>query len=105
MANLVGLTVARNSRAGVDVRRAGVRGAAGPLTMYGSSEMHSSVQKGVELLGLGSEGLAVLPVPPAYEIDVAALEKMIWEDRAAGCQPVCVIGNAGTVNTGALDDL
>jgi glutamate/tyrosine decarboxylase-like PLP-dependent enzyme len=73
--------------------------------MYGSSEMHSSVQKGVELLGLGSEALRVVPVTPAYEIDVAALEKMIWEDRAAGCQPVCVIGNAGTVNTGALDDL
>lgn len=105
MANLVGLTVARNSRAGVDVRRAGVRGAAAPLTMYGSSEMHSSVQKAVELLGLGSEALRIVPVTPAYEIDVAALETMIREDRAAGCRPICVIANAGTVNTGALDDL
>jgi len=105
MANLVGLTVARNARAGVDVRRAGVRSATGPLTVYGSSEMHSSVQKAVELLGLGGEALRIVPVTPAYEIDVAALEKMIREDRAAGCRPVCVVGNAGTVNTGALDDL
>src|SRR4029450_11330225 len=105
MATLVGLTVARNSRAGVDVRRAGVRGAAGPLTMYGSSEMHSSGQTGGELLGLGSEALRIVPVTPAYEIDVAALETMIREDRAAGCRPICVIANAGTVNTGALDDL
>jgi aromatic-L-amino-acid/L-tryptophan decarboxylase len=105
MANLVGLTVARNSQAGVDVRRAGVRGAAGPLTVYGSSEMHSSVQKAVELLGLGSEALRIVPVTAAYEIDTGALERMIREDRADGCRPICVVGNAGTVNTGALDDL
>jgi glutamate/tyrosine decarboxylase-like PLP-dependent enzyme len=105
MANLVGLTVARNSQAGVDVRRAGVRGATGPLTVYGSSETHSSVQKAVELLGLGSEALRIVPVTAAYEIDTGALERMIREDRADGCRPICVVGNAGTVNTGALDDL
>ena len=105
MANLVGLTVARNARAGFDLRRAGVRGAAGPLTVYGSSEMHSSIQKGVELLGLGSDALRIVPVTSAFEIDIAALERMIREDRAAGCRPICVVGNAGTVNTGALDDL
>jgi glutamate/tyrosine decarboxylase-like PLP-dependent enzyme len=105
MANLVGLTVARSARAGFDVRRRGVRGASGPLTVYASVETHSSVQKGVELLGLGSEALRLVPVNAQFEIEVGALERMLREDRAAGCRPICVVGNAGTVGTGAIDDL
>jgi len=105
MANLVGLAVARSARAGFDIRKRGVRGATGPLTVYGSVEMHSSIQKGVELLGLGSDALRQVPVNAEFEIDVAALERMVTEDRTAGCRPTCVIGNAGTVGTGAIDDL
>ena len=105
MANLVGLAVARQARAGSDVRRRGVGAAGGRLTLYGSAEMHSSIQKAVELMGLGSEALRLVPVDAAFEIDIAALEEMIARDRADGCRPFCVIGNAGTVNTGAIDDL
>jgi glutamate/tyrosine decarboxylase-like PLP-dependent enzyme len=105
MANLVGLAVARHECAGVDVRRGGVRAAAGRLTVYGSREAHSSVQKAVELLGLGSEALRLAPVDPEFRVDIAALAGMVREDRARGAIPVCVIGNLGTVNTGAIDDL
>lgn len=105
MANLVGLTVARNSMAGYDIRREGVQAAARRLTVYGSREMHSSVQKAVELLGLGSDALRLVPVNSDFEIDVAGLTAMIVADRANGDQPICVVGNAGTVNTGAIDDL
>lgn len=105
MANLVGLAVARNTRAGYDIRQRGVREAPGPLTVYGSVEMHSSIQKAVELLGLGSEALRLVPVDAEFEIDVSALERMLRDDRAAGCRPICIIGNAGTVGTGAIDDL
>jgi glutamate/tyrosine decarboxylase-like PLP-dependent enzyme len=105
MANLVGLTVARNVGAGVDIRKTGVRGAAGRLTIYASTETHSSVRKAAELLGLGTDGLRLIPVHDDYTIDVAALERAVAEDRAAGHRPVCVVGNAGTVNTGAFDDL
>jgi glutamate/tyrosine decarboxylase-like PLP-dependent enzyme len=104
VANMVALGVARNSRAGVDVRKHGVR-AAPPLAVYGSEELHSSVQKSVELLGLGSESLRLVPVSDRYEIDVAALERMIAADRAAGVRPLAVVGGAGTVKTGAIDDL
>lgn len=105
MANLVALTVARNAAAGVDVRQHGVRAAPGALTMYASTETHSSVRKAVELLGLGTDGLRLIPVHDDYTIDVRALERAVEEDRAAGFRPVCVIGNAATVNTGAFDDL
>jgi glutamate/tyrosine decarboxylase-like PLP-dependent enzyme len=105
MANLVGLTVARNTKAGFDLRREGLQAISRRLTLYGSREMHSSIQKAVELLGLGSESLRMISVNADFEIDLTALEKAIAEDKAAGHQPFCVIGNAGTVNTGAIDDL
>ncbi|HET8623535.1 MAG TPA: pyridoxal-dependent decarboxylase [Gemmatimonadales bacterium] len=105
MANLVGLAVARHVYAGVDVRRVGVRGASGPLTVYGSRELHSSVQKAVEMLGLGSDALRFAPVDAEYRVDVAALAALIRQDRAAGAVPICVVANLGTVNTGAIDDL
>ncbi|MGE5925889.1 MAG: pyridoxal phosphate-dependent decarboxylase family protein [Gemmatimonadota bacterium] len=105
MANLLGLAVARNARAGYDVRKDGVRGAPGPLTVYGSSEIHSSIQKTVELLGLGHGALRLIPVNDRFEMDIGALEAAIAHDRAAGCVPIAIVGSAGTVNTGAFDDL
>lgn len=105
MANLVCLAVARNAMAGFDIRKLGVAGARRPMTLYASSETHSSVQKAMELLGLGDDACRRIPVNDQYEMDLAALEKAIGEDRAAGRQPFCVVGNAGTVNTGAIDDL
>jgi glutamate/tyrosine decarboxylase-like PLP-dependent enzyme len=105
MANFVGLAVARNARAGADVRRDGVAAAPRRLICYSSVEVHSCVQKAVEALGLGGTALRAVPVNAAYEIEVAALEEMIAADRAAGLQPLCVIGNAATINTGSVDDL
>jgi glutamate/tyrosine decarboxylase-like PLP-dependent enzyme len=105
MANLVALAVARHVHARVDVRALGVRAAAGPLTVYASRETHSSVQKAVELLGLGTEAYRLVPVDGEYRVDVAALAQRLRTDRAGGAIPVCVIGNLGTVNTGAIDDL
>jgi aromatic-L-amino-acid decarboxylase len=75
------------------------------MTVYGSEEMHVCVQKAVEMLGLGSDNLHKIPVDGEYRIDVNALEERIHEDRASGLEPFCVVGNAGTVNTGSFDDL
>lgn len=104
MANFVALAVARNAQAGFDIRRQGLS-ASTPLVVYGSVEMHSSLLKAVELLGIGNQNFRRLPVNDAYEIDVQALREAIVSDRAAGLHPICLIGNAGTVNTGAFDDL
>src|SRR5512143_1229378 len=105
MANFVGLAVARNTQAGFNVREKGVAAAPQPMTFYGSVEMHSCQQKAVELLGLGNEALRRIPVNADYQIDLGALDRAIQADRAAGYHPLGVIGNAGTVNTGAIDDL
>jgi glutamate/tyrosine decarboxylase-like PLP-dependent enzyme len=89
----------------VDLRSDGVQGLPARTTWYASSEVHSCVQKALELLGLGSRALRKVPVDAAFRIDLPALEAMIAADRAAGLEPRCVIGNAGTINTGSVDDL
>jgi glutamate/tyrosine decarboxylase-like PLP-dependent enzyme len=104
MANLVALTVARNRYAGAQVRETGLWSKAAPLTGYTSAEAHHSVSKAFEMLGLGSSQLRRIPVDGACRIDLAVLEKAIEADRH-GFQPFCIIGTAGTVNTGAIDDL
>ncbi len=105
MANLVGLTVARNKMAGFNVRKDGLQGNRERIIFYTSAEAHTSVQKAVELLGLGSNSLRRVPVDEEFRIDLDALDTAISRDREEGHRPACVIGNAGTINTGAIDDL
>jgi aromatic-L-amino-acid/L-tryptophan decarboxylase len=106
VANLIGLAVARNVRAGFDVRADGLQRPGTPrLLVYGSTETHSWAKKGSELLGLGDRAFRRIPVNAGYEVDLAALRTTIAADRATGHRPFCVIGNAGTINTGATDDL
>jgi glutamate/tyrosine decarboxylase-like PLP-dependent enzyme len=104
-ANLLGLAVARHAGAGFDEREQGLSAAPAPLVLYGSEETHLCVTKAVELLGLGRRALRRVPVNERYEIDLAALAQAIEADRLAGLRPFCVVGNVGTVNTGAIDDL
>jgi aromatic-L-amino-acid decarboxylase len=105
MANVLGLTVARNMRAGFDVRADGLQNSQPRLLVYGSTETHGWLKKACELLGLGASAFRRVPVNDRFEIDIGALTDMIMADRAAGHRPFCVVGTAGTVNTGATDDL
>ena len=103
--NLIGLAVARNSKAGYNLRKEGLSAAQNKMTIYASEEAHSSIQKAVELLGLGSNSLCKVPVNNSLEIDLEALKAAIKRDRQRGDQPFCIVGVAGTTNTGAIDDL
>jgi len=105
MANLVGLAVARNTQAGFDIRKLGMQGSAQRMMIYASTEVHSCSQKALELFGMGSDSLRKIPVKSDYTIDMDALQKAIDDDRQAGHRPICVIGTAGTINTGSVDDL
>jgi glutamate/tyrosine decarboxylase-like PLP-dependent enzyme len=105
VANIIGLTVARNAKAGVDVREHGVAAIEKALRFYGSDQLHSCHRKAVEVLGLGNRALRRIPTDAGLRIDLNALRAAIAEDRAQGFRPACVIGTAGTVNTGAIDDL
>jgi aromatic-L-amino-acid decarboxylase len=112
MANLLGLAVARHAaleRVGVNVREQGLQpvsdSPAPRLVCYGSTEAHSWARKAVELLGLGNSALRRIPVDAEYRMDIRRLEKAVARDRKAGALPCCVLGTAGTVNTGASDDL
>lgn len=103
--NLIGLAVARNTMAGYDVRGRGMKDAPGQMTIYCSEEAHSSIDKAVELLGFGDDSLRRIPVNESLQIDIPALARAIRLDRTSGHHPLCIVGVAGTTNTGAIDDM
>ncbi len=104
-ANLTGLTVGRNiffEKEGI--RKKGLFGHK-PFTVYASEEVHSCVDKSVDLLGIGTDHLRKIETDAHFKIRLDLLEKQIQEDITNGFRPFCLVGNAGTVNTGAIDDL
>ena len=103
-ANLMGLAVARTQRCGWNVKNEGL-GDQSRLTAYCSAETHSCLAQSMRLLGMGSDQLRNIPVDEAFRLRVDALEAAIESDLAAGCRPFCIIGTAGTTNTGAVDPL
>jgi glutamate/tyrosine decarboxylase-like PLP-dependent enzyme len=90
---------------GLEHKRRGFFDAGPPLRCYCSAEGHSSIIKAIEACGIGSDHLVVIPVDERHRIRIDRLQAAINEDRAAGLRPFLVIANAGTVNTGAFDDL
>jgi len=103
MANFMALLVARTAALGPQVREGGLAGE--PLTAYASAAAHGCVVQAADLAGLGRGALRRIPFDAAHSIDIGALRRRIAEDRAAGFKPFLVTGSAGTVDTGAIDDL
>ena len=73
--------------------------------LYASAEAHHSLDKSVGLLGLGRKALQRVAVTDRIQLDLAALQASIRQDRAAGHKPFCVVATAGTTNSGAIDDI
>ncbi len=105
MANLIAVLIARDAALGVEARRGGVAAGKKRLSAYASAAVHSCVAKAMDIAGLGSDALRLIPVDSRYRINLAALAEAIERDRKAGCTPFFVVGTAGTVNTGSIDDL
>jgi glutamate/tyrosine decarboxylase-like PLP-dependent enzyme len=105
MANLVALTAARDHALGSAARAEGLQGGGAPLVLYTSEEAHSSIDKAVSILGLGTNNLRKLPTDERFRLRLDALAAAVVADRAAGRRPFCVVASAGTVTTGAIDPL
>ena len=105
MANLLGVLIARTHALGVDVRRTGVASSGKRLVAYTSAAAHGCIAQAMDLSGLGIAALRLLPTDDHHQIEIAALTEAIARDRKAGLTPFLVVGTAGTVDTGAIDDL
>lgn len=103
-ANMNGLVAARVAKAGFDVREDGL-GAGPPLTIYGGAETHSWIYKACEIMGLGRKAFRRIPVDANYRMDLEQCRAAIVADLVQGYRPIAIVGTAGTVNTGATDDL
>ncbi len=105
MANLVGVVIARDVALGFEVRCAGVAANTKRLTAYTSVAAHTCIRKAMDIAGIGSDALRLIPTDHRHRIDLSALEKAVEADRREGFTPFLVVGTAGTVDTGAIDDL
>jgi aromatic-L-amino-acid decarboxylase len=105
MANLMAVLVARTSALGRSVRKRGIGDEGALLTAYTSKAAHGCITKAMDIAGFGSNALQCIEVDRFHRIDVAALRARIASDRDAGLKPFLVVGSAGTVDIGAIDDL
>jgi aromatic-L-amino-acid decarboxylase len=105
LANLIGILNARDAELGFQVRCAGVAGGSKRLSAYTSRAAHGCIEKAMDMCGIGSDALRLIPTDRRYRIDLDALEKAIDADRRAGLSPFLVVGTAGTVDTGSIDNL
>ena len=105
IANLNALIVARNSYKNGITRKQGLKNTDGQLVVYCSTETHNCIFKAVETIGIGSDFLRKIPVDDNFEINIISLQDQINADKKMGLVPFCIVGNAGTVNTGAIDPL
>jgi aromatic-L-amino-acid/L-tryptophan decarboxylase len=105
MANFIAVTIARDVAFGFGVRRSGLVAEEKKLTAYGSTAVHGCISKAMDMSGVGSDALRLIATDSRHRIDIDALERAIKQDREAGLTPFLVVGSAGTVDTGAIDDL
>jgi aromatic-L-amino-acid/L-tryptophan decarboxylase len=96
LANLIAVVTARHSRLPPDFLRG---------VVYVSEEAHHSVRKAALIAGLGAERVRVLPVDDSYRLPPSVVEEAVRADRARGLLPFMLVASAGTVGTGAVDDL
>jgi aromatic-L-amino-acid decarboxylase len=105
MANLNALYMAHRVKSNDETSRRGLWAAGRPMTVYSSDQVHMSVVKAADVLGLGREQVHLVPTDERLRLDVRRLRERIESDIQTGLRPFCVVANAGTVNTGAVDPL
>jgi len=105
MANLIALLVAHRTKSSANIAGQGIHADSAPMTIYASDQIHLSIPKAADILGLGRNQVRLVKSDERMRIDLKVLRKLIEGDQKAGLHPFCVVGSAGTVNTGAIDPL
>jgi aromatic-L-amino-acid/L-tryptophan decarboxylase len=105
LANLNALFIALRIKGGVDVSRRGLWNRESPMTIYASDQAHFSIVKAADALGLGRDQVRLLKADGRFRLDARLLREHLDSDIDAGFKPFCVVANAGTVSTGAVDPL
>lgn len=105
MATIVGLAAARNAHADWDVEEEGLGSEGARFRLYASEATHGCIHKALRLLGFGRRALRTVPTDGQGRMRLDQLDRIVREDRDQGLRPWAVVGNAGTVNRGAVDDL
>ncbi len=103
VANLMNIAVMRKMKGASNLSKEGIYGNK-RMRVYVSQEAHSSIDKAMDVLGLGTNNLIKIKTKN-FKIDTHLLTKTIKEDIRKGHQPIGVIGIAGTTNTGSVDPL
>ncbi|GGC62064.1 pyridoxal phosphate-dependent decarboxylase family protein [Undibacterium terreum] len=105
MANFIGTLVARTRKLGADVRTDGVAASAQRLSAYTSARAHGCIAQAMDLAGLGRDMLRLIPVNEYGQMDLSVLAAQLKVDSERGFTPFLIVGTAGTVDAGAIDDL
>lgn len=105
MANLNALLIAHRVKAGGEASRKGLWKTGTPMTVYASEQVHFSIVKAADVLGLGREQVRLVKTNERFQIDVQSLRERLASDIQAGFMPFCIVANAGTVSMGAVDPL
>jgi glutamate/tyrosine decarboxylase-like PLP-dependent enzyme len=105
MANMIALLVAQRRQSGVNTSRRGLWNSGSPMTIYASEEVHMSIPKAADILGFGRDQVRTIPCDERQRMRIDLLRQKIDADRSEGLRPFCVVGSAGTVNTGVVDPL
>ena len=103
-ANLIALKCARD-RVSKDINRLGLPAFGSGLTVYTSSQCHYSVEKSLDILGLGRESLRKIETDDRFHVKLDVLAAAIRKDIGEGRRPFCIVGVAGTTSTGVIDPL
>lgn len=103
MANMIALLIASRRQAGAEAARKGLWNAGPPLTIYASEEVHMSIPKAADILGIGRDQVRLVSCDERQRMRVDELVTRINADKSDGLRPCCVVASAGTVNTGAID--
>lgn len=105
MANLTALLIAHRVKSGPRTSAEGLWNDGPPMTVYASDQVHLSITKAADILGLGHRHVRLLRTDDRFRLDIRALREAVESDKQNGFRPFCVIASAGTAGSGAIDPL